>query len=406
MKKLVITGMPRSGGSVTARLFDGHPAVVSYPWSPRFGQNQNFLLVDESWSGSCRKLLEEAGVYNLFKSVVAGEKSTKGEIFTFRDDWFLQQLEETPIPTDEPLGYVDTVSRIFFESCEEFSENFEDKDIICWHATNHHFGNLVDALKQDANLYVIHLLRHPFDNFASFKSEALKLTYRPKTRLNAGMDAGLFNVSLLHALQNHEEFGDRYQIIRYEDLVQEPEVTLHSMIKHLDIEYHETLLYPTILGQSWKPNTFFSDSNRQTVERIQPLPSKYKTMLHPKECDLILEIAGKAMAAVGYTDDNPIVQPLETLPSPSTLGPLPLLTAFAQYYDLYKRRIFDWEYYYPQLNPTNPIGRYVTEDELFRTSSAQQKIFAYLQLLKSQPSVKRVLSYTSNLYKKYFRSKP
>ena len=80
MKQIYIGGINRSGGSLLARLFDGHPDVASYPLETSFSINKNFYPFVEALSGSTafipsyKKELNE----NIFD--ILNIKQTKEEI--------------------------------------------------------------------------------------------------------------------------------------------------------------------------------------------------------------------------------------------------------------------------------------------------------------------------------------
>jgi hypothetical protein len=59
---------------------------------------------------------------------------------------------------------------------------------------------------------------------------------------------------------NQQRYGDRrYLLIRYEDLVEEPERATGEIIEFLNIEDDPILRQPTRNGQSWGGNSMFGE---------------------------------------------------------------------------------------------------------------------------------------------------
>ena len=50
-KTIFIGGINRSGGSLLARLFDGHPHILSYPTEIPFPHSQDFYKIFENYAG-------------------------------------------------------------------------------------------------------------------------------------------------------------------------------------------------------------------------------------------------------------------------------------------------------------------------------------------------------------------
>ena len=105
----------------------------------------------------------------------------------------------------------------------------------------------------------IHLLRDPRDNYASLKS-GWKDRYQDwenthRSLLQSMIDRGGLGMRLAKINQNAlgEDF---YKIIRFEDLVSDPELNISELLKFIGIEHDSTLHQPTVNGVPWSGNNF------------------------------------------------------------------------------------------------------------------------------------------------------
>ncbi len=98
-----------------------------------------------------------------------------------------------------------------------------------------HAGRILSAYP---SARMIHVLRDPRDRFASHKH------HRGAPRGGAGSGAALWRWSEQLAISNRERFGDRYRVVRYEDLVTEPETTLGHLCRFLELEPVDTTPAP------------------------------------------------------------------------------------------------------------------------------------------------------------------
>ncbi|MHC4209610.1 MAG: sulfotransferase family protein [Planctomycetota bacterium] len=105
----------------------------------------------------------------------------------------------------------------------------------------------------------VHVVRDPRDNYASLKS-GWQERYRrhndsPQRLLQSMMDRGLLGMQMARA--NVKRFGsERYRVLRYEDLVADPQQVMAGLAGFLEIEWDDGLLRPTCAGRPWLGNNF------------------------------------------------------------------------------------------------------------------------------------------------------
>lgn len=107
-------------------------------------------------------------------------------------------------------------------------------------------------LKQYPTARFIHVLRNPMTNlvsmkrlstFRSGKAYTLRSAYRIRRSLSQGA-------------RNQKYLGEeRYQFVYYKDMVTAPQATMAQIARYLGIEFHHTLLSPTVNGLTATANS-------------------------------------------------------------------------------------------------------------------------------------------------------
>jgi hypothetical protein len=103
------------------------------------------------------------------------------------------------------------------------------------------------------------------------------------------------------AYDRNPEFGDRVEVVRYEDLVQSPRETATDMCEFLDIDLDERILDPSNFvdghGDQWLQNTSYDDGgasfNTDSVD-------KWQNVLTDRETALIEQCCLPSMDQFGY----------------------------------------------------------------------------------------------------------
>lgn len=112
---------------------------------------------------------------------------------------------------------------------------------------------------------IIHVVRDPFDNFSS---------YRTKSEKKGGIVTPVtFAVQWSSSLQNvltmQEEKPGQIMIVKYEDLLSEPEFQINKICTFLNIPYSVKLTIPTTYGVVWSGNsqagTHFSGISQKPI---------------------------------------------------------------------------------------------------------------------------------------------
>ncbi|QNJ16002.1 sulfotransferase domain protein [Synechococcus sp. A18-40] len=166
------------------------------------------------------------------------------------------------------------------------------------------------------NAKFIHLIRDPRDNYGALK-EGVSTYYSNfdddnNTVLHSLIERSKLGMSL--AGINQARFGaDRYHIVRFEDILNNPKHTLSIVCEFLDIEFNQTLLLPTLLGARTRGNNFqgqdFSSLSTTNlgrwIERITPQEAKiiefhFRDLMHRYGYETKFSLSEQADAAMDF----------------------------------------------------------------------------------------------------------
>jgi hypothetical protein len=276
-RAVFVMGMKKSGTTLLTSLLDYHPQLVVFP------EELKFVKVLYRDRMSDRPLSNRDKIDILIKKYHLGR--LKHDTFTHSSS------------PRSPRDYSDIDYSAFARLLSARSEEArDDKELLL--AIIESFYEVEHSPKEDKRAWVektpinyyyvplfhkwfgdslvcLHVVRDPYDNFASFR----KFLRKPPT------DAVLHNFCLNWKLSNAlarqwQKYFKRYHIISYEQLVTHPEKVMRQVASWLGIDYKETLLLPTINGKRWGGNSAY----KTTFTSVSPSQvGKYKEVLSERE---------------------------------------------------------------------------------------------------------------------------
>jgi hypothetical protein len=115
------------------------------------------------------------------------------------------------------------------------------------------------------NAKIIHTFRDPRAIYASRKKKSESAGRRPGKAGLRRLGVAFQLASSLHVIANwrriekyhrryQEQFPGRYTLLKYEDLVLEPQATLERLCRFLDVPLTETMLQQTVINSSFLPD--------------------------------------------------------------------------------------------------------------------------------------------------------
>ncbi|MDH4119412.1 MAG: sulfotransferase [Acidimicrobiia bacterium] len=144
---------------------------------------------------------------------------------------------------------------------------------------------------------IIHMVRDPRDRYASSKTR----WKRRRGGVGAGIAEWLASVRL--AADNTERYGSRYLVLRYEDLVRDPEGSLRRVCECIEEPYSEDMLTMRGAAEFRDQGANSSYGSRASGEISTESIGKYRQVLPPTQVSFVDRVAATEMAKLGYQTD-------------------------------------------------------------------------------------------------------
>ena len=307
-QQIVITAVGRSGGSMLARLFDGHPMVACYPFEPRFGYIDPELhrKFSESFegrlSGTLAEILRKYGRLERFERIVLGFSPSKHVYLEYDADAFRRNLERHLPANATPAEFRDLVSQAFFCCSEFYSGRWDQIAIIAWHSVYSHYWNR--EYLADGSTKLIYLIRHPLDVAAS-----MLLLKGGQRSLNLEFEVMAWLDCLFRGIMDQAAHTGRVRLVRYEDLVRDVCGTMKQLAEFIGVEDHPSLNGMSIYGRTWLGSSSFNSPTSISTETF----GRFIKVLDKSTVARLWCLCGGAAETMGYQLTNPIAA-LEPIP--------------------------------------------------------------------------------------------
>lgn len=248
-RPIFILGCTKSGTTLLRSLFDGYPGLFTIPTETHFFQNIN-LWVDYYFRRTKPSNISFTQMKeNLFKWIeyrnqkehLLSDGFTKGK---WDLNVFRKTLESQKTSNYKQLSdlYVKALYASIYKKQMPANYEFIEKSV-----ENAEFVLEWKTLYPKARF--IHIVRNPYSNLVALRKYINKHKFP-------------FLKNALYAMQNsfyflykNSKWINNYKIVRYEDLISEPEIVMHDLAKFLNISFKSLLLEPTILGERWAGNS-------------------------------------------------------------------------------------------------------------------------------------------------------
>ena len=161
------------------------------------------------------------------------------------------------------------------------------------------FAPLINKWFPDATF--IHIIRNPYATLVASRNTDWQKGYP-------------YLASYLESLKNsycylfkNIKLFENYLIIRYEDLVRDPDKTMNLIARHTAIEMNEILLQPTLCGEPWGGN---SSSNKKFTGVSSTPSTKWLESIYDLEIILTNKVARPIIEHFNYELLSPRHNPL------------------------------------------------------------------------------------------------
>ena len=290
----LICGHRKSGTTLLSNLLDGHSQLAVYPidLALLYAYFPHFLQENPA-PEQRRKRLSRILFDDLADRLAASARASLLDIAAHREQFFSGL-------TDDELGDMRVLIGRLMASFQMVRGRPVDQ--VEWGVLKETSIEIYAAEVLDwfPDARFIQVLRDPRDNFAALAAGVDK-HYR-----RLGEDRNRTLASLLHrarlgfcmARQNRAAYGpQRYHLVRYEDLVTEPEATMRQVARFLGIEFSPCLLTPSALGLPTGGNSYDGDPAFHISTRNL---GRWRERISQDEAAVIEFHLGEEMAEFGY----------------------------------------------------------------------------------------------------------
>jgi len=291
---LFICGAPRSGTTLLTNLLDGHPELAVYPrgethilqyWNYHRANNSlnRFFTRDFLNTEDILFLTEENAIaqHNDYIRNRYGVDKVYAQHIIDRNQFiknYLDSIKANGISIKSIYNAVLTAS---------YEENLSPGS-NSYFVEKRPLDNELSAIRlseEFPDAKFIHILRDPRTRYLSAKMRRVdKCWGYPLVAPNLnGKDfatghSEITMTSMILAKLNSIILKDRYLLIKYEDLISNPQNELHKITNFLRIDYQDKLLKQTFLNQDVSPASSITNSPQEGIKNTneQRLNSYYK----------------------------------------------------------------------------------------------------------------------------------
>ena len=303
MNFVFIAGINRSGGSLLARLFDGHKDIASYPMEVGFKfDNRSYGFLDKitgtpTYIPDFDEKINPVEYFDAQKEIISYKWGKEfSEKFGIRKNYIEKAYYEKSIETDFNYeNYLDKLNkyckgsksnqelfegkhRAYFESWDN-GAYFNDPKYVVTHDSNGLFLSDFNKYFNDfKNSFILVPIRDCIGYVASEKTRIARRFFGSKRfakplppnflvkkfnsyDLNSIINTWLISISRIKLLQENINSKNRLITYRFENLVAHPSNSMRILSNKLSLNYADSLITPTLCGKKWLGNSHQGKNN-------------------------------------------------------------------------------------------------------------------------------------------------
>ncbi len=249
-KPIFILGPHKSGTSLLRSLLDSHPALFVLPYETHIFDLAGYWvdyrfrrsIPQHKTPGEIKQAcIELAMKYNTTMNSMA-DAQLKGQLDL---EMFIEKM-------DCYAGNLDELIATYFNAVyASLFGNDLPSDLRVVEKSVEHTEFAMDLASLFADAKFLHILRNPYSNVVALRRllQTETRTYPFLRRIICSL-----NTSYYHLYRNARLLRN-YKIVRYEDLLREPQAVMRSVADFLEIEFTPSLLEPSSVGRVWTGNS-------------------------------------------------------------------------------------------------------------------------------------------------------
>ncbi len=297
MDFIFIAGINRSGGSLLARLFDGHKDFASYPMEVGFKfDNTSYDFLDKitgtpTYIPDFNESINPVKYFDAEKEIISYQwgKETSGK-FGVRKNYLEKAFYEKSVKTDFNQGlYSEKLKKycVGVQSNQELFEGkhkayfeswdngayFNDPKYIVTHDSNGLFlSDFNKYFNEFKNSFILVPIRDCIGYVAAEKTRIARRFFGSRRfskplppnflikkfdlyDLNKIITTWQISISRIKLLQENTNAKSRLLTYRFEKLVENPTNSMRILSNKLNVNYEDNLLFPTLCGKKWLGNS-------------------------------------------------------------------------------------------------------------------------------------------------------
>jgi len=278
---VLISQVNRSGGTLLAQLFAGHPDCHAHPGELHIGHPKNdywpTLDLSASSASWLRQLFEDRlpqyarDGFSKMPDRRRPEMDRSELFFPFLfSRHLMSKIFEQSVSTREirtQRDVLDCYHTAYFNAWLDYQGLYTPKKYLVGFTP--HLSSREASVEGYFHDYpdgrLISIVRDPKAWWVSLRAK------KPDQRLDARVSLPRWKASTAAALANRERYGERVYLLSFERLLRETEATMRDLAAHLGIEFHESLLRPTFQNMSIGANSSFSSGAKKGAVNEAPL---------------------------------------------------------------------------------------------------------------------------------------
>lgn len=271
---LLISQLPRSGGSLLSQLLDGHPQLLVHPWEMTIGYPGKSNWPDLDTREPADRLFAR-----LFDPEL-GHFAAKGYLKRGKVKQKQKRLDFNYSPLEHYLNFVASV-----KSCRKSRDVLDAYFDAFFRAWHHALKSIQDAVyvagfvprlgvyrPSVAGFFddypdgrLISIIRDPADWFASRRAHTKNGAVRYD---DVDEEMHLWGRMADNALHYQRLYGDRFLLLSFKELITDREGTMRRICAWGGIDFDLSLLSQTFDGNLISPNTNFDDPPERLAKAV------------------------------------------------------------------------------------------------------------------------------------------
>jgi len=295
IKIIFILGVHKSGTSLMRSLFDAHSQIFTIPFESHIAHLLNW---ETRYPLRAEKPADEFTIETFFERAIAWAESINCVENGYADSQLVGQLDigifkQVLLNGEKPTNERELIF-LYFQAIQESILHFNGKGKVIFVEKSvenmEHAGRLRKLFPQAE---FISIIRNPYANLVTLRKYFLKMN--PQYPM---MDRAIRSIrDGFYYLQANQELLSPKRIIKYEDLITEPETTMKMLAKILKLRFEAGLLEPTSLGQPWGGNSV----NDKKFTKISSLDiNRWRQDINSLEISLVNQFLSTELHAYGY----------------------------------------------------------------------------------------------------------